>query len=82
DGREVLKAIKGDAALHAIPIIVLTSSSAETDILKSYELMASGYIVKPVTFDRLKDVVGLIESFWFTVVVLPSVATVEQANAS
>ncbi|HLK26249.1 MAG TPA: response regulator [Caulobacteraceae bacterium] len=82
DGREVLKAIKGDAALHAIPIIVLTSSSAETDILRSYELMASGYIVKPVTFDRLKDVVGLIESFWFTVVVLPSVATVEQANAS
>jgi chemotaxis family two-component system response regulator Rcp1 len=82
DGREVLRAIKSDPALHTIPVIVLTSSSAEIDILKSYELMANGYIVKPVTFDRLKEVVGLIESFWFTVVVLPSVALLEQANAS
>ena len=82
DGREVLRAIKGDPALHKIPVIVLTSSSAEIDILKSYELMANGYIVKPVTFDRLKEVVGLIESFWFTVVVLPSFAVLEQADAS
>jgi two-component system, chemotaxis family, response regulator Rcp1 len=82
DGREVLKQVKSDPALHTIPVIVLTSSSAEIDILKSYELMANGYIVKPVTFDRLKEVVALIESFWFTVVVLPSYSVVEQADAS
>jgi|SRR5580700_4453920 CheY-like chemotaxis protein len=80
DGREVLKTVKSDPVLHTIPVIVLTSSSAEIDVLRSYELMANGYIVKPVTFDRLKEVVALIESFWFTVVVLP--ATLEQANAS
>ena len=71
DGREVLRAIKDDPALQRIPVIVLTSSKAEIDILKSYELQASGYIVKPVTFERLKEIVASIESFWFTVVVLP-----------
>jgi two-component system, chemotaxis family, response regulator Rcp1 len=55
-------------------VIVMTSSKAEVDILKSYELRANGYIVKPVTFERLKEIVASIESFWFTVVVLPQAA--------
>lgn len=71
DGREVLRTVKSDPALRTIPVIVLTSSAAEADILRSYELMANGYIVKPVTFERLCAVVAEIESFWFTVVVLP-----------
>lgn len=72
DGREVLQAIRSDPGLARIPVIVLTSSKAEVDILKSYDLKANGYIVKPVDFDRLKEVVASIECFWFTVVVLPT----------
>jgi len=53
DGREVLNAIKSDPGLQRIPVIVLTSSKADIDILKSYELQANGYIVKPVNFERL-----------------------------
>jgi CheY-like chemotaxis protein len=67
----VLQTIKDDPALQRIPVIVMTSSKAEVDILKSYELRANGYIVKPVTFERLKEIVASIETFWFTVVVLP-----------
>jgi len=74
DGREVLQTIKDDPALQLIPVIVMTSSKAEVDILKSYELRANGYIVKPVTFERLKEIVASIETFWFTVVVLPQTA--------
>jgi CheY-like chemotaxis protein len=70
DGREVLRAIKSDPALQRIPVIVLTSSKADIDILKSYELQANGYIVKPVTFERLQEIVASLESFWFAVVVL------------
>ena len=70
DGREVLQAIKSDPRTQRIPVIVLTSSKAETDILKTYEIGANGYIVKPVTFDRLQEIVASIESFWFSVVVL------------
>jgi two-component system, chemotaxis family, response regulator Rcp1 len=72
DGKEVLKEIKADPDLQRIPVIVLTSSSADIDILKSYELNANGYIVKPVNLERLKEVVASLESFWFTVVVLPT----------
>ncbi len=70
DGREVLAAIKSDPVLKLIPVIILTSSKAEIDILKSYELQANGYIVKPVTFDRLQEIVASLEAFWFSVVVL------------
>ena len=70
DGREVLQAIKSDPNIQRIPVIVLTSSKAESDILKTYEIGANGYIVKPVTFDRLQEIVNSIESFWFSVVVL------------
>jgi len=82
DGREVLHAIKTDPDLQRIPVIVLTSSKADIDILKSYELNANGYIVKPVTFERLQEVVASIETFWFTVVVLPTGVAGEQACAA
>lgn len=82
DGREVLHAIKTDPELQRIPVIVLTSSKADVDILKSYELNANGYIVKPVTFERLQEVVAAIETFWFTVVVLPAVPAREQILAA
>jgi two-component system, chemotaxis family, response regulator Rcp1 len=82
DGREVLKAIKTDPALQRIPVIIMSSSKAEIDILKSYELNANGYIVKPVTFERLQEVVAAIESFWFTVVVLPTSIAEVQTRAA
>lgn len=69
-GRDVLEAIKIDPALNRIPVIILTSSKADSDILKSYELGANGYIVKPVAFERLQEIVASIESFWFEIVVL------------
>jgi CheY-like chemotaxis protein len=72
DGREVLQTIKCDPALLRIPVIVLTSSAAEIDVLKSYDLKANSYIVKPVNFDRLQEIVMAIESFWLTVVALPT----------
>jgi CheY-like chemotaxis protein len=71
DGREVLLEIKNDPVLQRTPVIVLTSSKADVDVLKSYDLRANGYIVKPVTLDRLKEIVNLLEAFWFSVVVLP-----------
>lgn len=82
DGREVLEAIKTDPDLQRIPVIVLTSSKAEIDVLKSYELNANGYIVKPVTFERLREIVASIESFWFTVVVLSATSAIEQIRAA
>lgn len=82
DGREVLKAVKTDPRLQLIPVIVLTSSSAEIDVVRSYELKANGYVVKPINFERLQEIVSLIESFWFTVVVLPTTFGVEQARAA
>jgi CheY-like chemotaxis protein len=72
DGREVLHAIKSDPSLQRIPVIVLTSSKADIDILKSYDLKANSYIVKPVDFERLQAVVASLDSFWLTVVTLPS----------
>jgi CheY-like chemotaxis protein len=71
DGREVLADIKVDADLRAIPVIVLTSSSAETDVARSYDLHANCYIVKPVDFEGLMEVVRSIENFWLIVVKLP-----------
>ncbi len=71
DGREVLSAMKADPSIANIPVVVMTSSRAEIDIVQSYQLKASSYIVKPVTFERLTQVVAAIEGFWFTVVVLP-----------
>src|SRR5690348_1429990 len=72
DGREVLSEIKADASLRVIPVIVLTSSTADSDIHKSYELHANCYITKPSTFDKFKEVIHSFESFWFNSVTLPS----------
>ena len=79
DSPEVLEAIKNDPKLLRIPVIVLTSSRADIDILKTYELRANGYVVKPVTFEWLQEIVASIETFWFTVVVLATDAAAEQA---
>ena len=71
DGREVLAEIKNDPDLKIIPIIVLTTSHADQDILRSYELNANCYITKPVDFAHFINVVKSIEQFWLTVVTLP-----------
>jgi len=71
DGREVLAEIKGDSDLKKILVIVLTTSDADTDILKAYENYANCYIKKPVDFEKFIDVVQKIENFWFTIVKLP-----------
>ena len=72
DGREVLKEIKDDPDLQTIPVVVLTTSSAEADIVKSYRLHANCYITKPVDLDQFVTVVKSIDDFWLTVVRLPS----------
>jgi chemotaxis family two-component system response regulator Rcp1 len=71
-GREVLAEIKADEQLRRIPVIVLTTSSAEQDILRMYDLHANCYITKPVDLDQFTSVVRAIEAFWFTIVKLPS----------
>lgn len=72
DGREVLKEIKDDPDLQTIPVVVLTTSSAEADIVKSYRLHANCYITKPVDLDQFVTVVKSIDDFWLTVVRLPT----------
>jgi CheY-like chemotaxis protein len=71
DGREVLAEIKNDPDLKVIPVVVMTTSQAEQDILQSYMLHANCYITKPVNFDRFMEVVRSIENFWLNVVILP-----------
>ena len=71
DGREVLAEVKGDDALQHIPVVVLTTSKAEEDVLRSYKLHANAYVTKPVDFDRFIDVVRQIDEFFVTVVKLP-----------
>jgi len=71
DGREVLENIKNDPLLCSIPIVILTSSQAEEDILRSYRLHANCFITKPVDLEQLTKVVQGIEEFWFTLVKLP-----------
>lgn len=71
NGKEVLAEIKKDPSLKRIPVIVLTASSADRDILNSYDLNANCYITKPVSLDKFTEVVKSIENFWLTVVKLP-----------
>jgi chemotaxis family two-component system response regulator Rcp1 len=71
DGREVLAEIKEDPELRLVPIVVLTTSEAEMDLVKTYDLHANAYIVKPIDLDRFIEVVQAIENFWFTIVKLP-----------
>jgi two-component system response regulator len=71
DGRQVLQAIKGDPVLRRIPVVVLTSSKAEADVIKSYDLHANCYMCKPVDLNQFLETVRQIEEFWLTVVRLP-----------
>ena len=71
DGRQVLAEIKADESLRRMPVVVLTSSDAEQDIFKSYDLHANCYITKPVGMNEFVTVVKSIEDFWFTIVKLP-----------
>jgi two-component system, chemotaxis family, response regulator Rcp1 len=71
NGREVLAEIKADPDLRRIPVVILTASEAEQDILRSYNLHANCYITKPVDLERFIEVVKSVESFWLTVVMLP-----------
>ena len=73
NGREVLAEIKADESLKCIPVVVLTTSEAEQDILKAYKLHANCYVTKPVDLDQFIKVVQSIENFWMTVVKLPPV---------
>jgi CheY-like chemotaxis protein len=72
DGRQALEEIKADPDLHMIPVVVLTTSQAEEDILASYDLGVSGYITKPVKFQDLIDVIRVLGRYWFEVVELPA----------
>jgi CheY-like chemotaxis protein len=71
DGRTALKEIKEDPVLRTIPIVILTTSSAEEDILRTYDLGANSFIVKPVTFDKLVDIIRKVTNYWFEIVRLP-----------
>jgi CheY-like chemotaxis protein len=71
DGREVLREIKSDASLRVIPVVVLTTSQAEEDVLKTYDLHVNCYITKPIDLTQFLNVVKAIEDFWLTIVKLP-----------
>jgi CheY-like chemotaxis protein len=71
DGRTVLKELKSDPELRQIPVVVLTTSKADEDIYKSYDLGVNSYIVKPVTFEALVDILQTLEKYWFEIVELP-----------
>ncbi|WP_018332642.1 response regulator [Actinomycetospora chiangmaiensis] len=71
DGRQVLEEIKSDESLRAIPVVVLTTSQAEEDILRSYDLHANAYVAKPVDFERFIDIIRQIDDFFVSVVKLP-----------
>ena len=71
DGRAVLKEIKSDPDLRTIPVVVLTTSKADEDVYRSYDLGVNSYIVKPVTFEALVDILQTLEKYWFEIVALP-----------
>jgi CheY-like chemotaxis protein len=72
DGRQALKEIKSDPDLRRIPVVILTTSKTEEDVLRSYDLGANSFITKPVTFDRLVDIVRTLGNYWFEIVKLPA----------
>lgn len=71
DGKQVLAELKEDPRLRSIPVVILTSSKADKDILETYNLHANSYIVKPVTIEKFGEVASVVENFWFGVVSLP-----------
>jgi CheY-like chemotaxis protein len=72
DGREALKEIKSDPLLHCIPVVILTTSDADEDILRSYDLGANSYIQKPVTFEKMVEAVETMGKYWLGLVKLPT----------
>ena len=72
DGREALAEIKADPELRRIPVVVLTTSKAEEDIFRTYDLGVNSFITKPVTFERLVDVMRTLARYWFEIVELPA----------
>ena len=72
DGREVLYEIKDDPSLRCIPVVILSTSNAEQDVLNSYNLYVNCYINKPVDFDRFFDIIKKIEDFWLNTAILPT----------
>ncbi len=76
-GQDVLKAIKTDDALRHIPVVVLSSSKADQDVVRSYNLHANGYVTKPISLESFHEVVQKLEAFWFTLVVLPDAEDVK-----
>ena len=81
DGREVLQEIKADARLKRIPVVVLTTSQADSDILTTYGFHANCYITKPVDMDQFIKIVKMLEEFWFTIVKLPPKGVPERSAA-
>ena len=79
DGREALNEIKRDETLRKIPIVVLTTSKADEDLLASYQLGANSFIVKPVTFDKLVEVIRVVTDYWLCIVTLPTLVADQQA---
>lgn len=77
DGREALKEIRADPELRPIPVVVLTTSQAEEDILRSYDLGANSYVTKPVTFQSLVEIMKALGRYWFNIVALPPQTTGE-----
>ncbi|MXR50642.1 response regulator [Halovenus sp. WSH3] len=71
DGRQVMEDMEADPELSRIPVVVLTSSEAEEDVVRSYELSANAYLTKPVDFDGFVEIIGHLENFWFEVVKMP-----------
>ena len=71
DGRQALKEIKSDPDLRRIPVVILTTSKTEEDVVRSYDLGANSFITKPVTFDRLVEIVRSLGNYWFKIVELP-----------
>jgi two-component system, chemotaxis family, response regulator Rcp1 len=80
-GREVLAEMIKDDHLKGLPVVILTTSEQEEEVLKMYKMRCSSYIVKPVDFDQFLKVVRAIAEYWFTVVVLPNVGSTEKATA-
>src|SRR5690606_16488941 len=71
DGRETLKEIKADPDLKDIPVVIFTTSKAEEDVFRSYQLGSNSFITKPVTFEKLVRVIGALGTYWFKIVKLP-----------
>jgi CheY-like chemotaxis protein len=79
DGREALREIKADPALRRIPVVVMTTSQAEQDVVRSYDLGANSYVTKPVTMDSLVEVLQALGRYWFEIVELPGNGASDEA---